>query len=268
MLYDHGSTQGHPKTKAIWAASPNGLVRKLYDTDLDIHQIQGWLSNSSFVEQTLRYYPPYYHSIYIVDILAGTKTPLYPCFGSVHGISSTGDVLMKSDGFEVEWANTEALQRGCSNPLVKGFYVYKDGNFIAIPQEIIAAKWYSELNSFLLPTEAGLEIRDIFGQVMVDFPGDRCFPTLSEDRQWLAFMYPCAKDHEESRRVSIYNLEGALQMKTTTEVDNLYWNPDSSGLFLLTGSQLSFFSRLDGETTLLHPDIGVEWLVVVGPSAN
>jgi hypothetical protein len=269
MLFDHGSTDGHPITKAVWAAAPDGnALRKVYDADLDIHQIQGWLSPTTFVEQTLRYYGPYTHNIRSVDILSGSSTPLYPCFGSVIGISSTGDVAFLSEGFEDKWADTEALRTACRDPLPRGHYVYQDGKVIALPQEIIAAKWYSELNSFLLPTEAGLEIRDIFGQVMVDFPGDRCFPTLSEDRQWQAFMYPCAKDHEESRRVSIYNLEGELQMKTTTEVDNLYWNPDSSGLFLLTGSQLSYFSRLDGETTLLHPDIGVEWLVVVGQSAN
>lgn len=265
MLFDHGSTKGRPIIKAVWAAAPDGnVVRKIYDADLDIHQIQGWLSSTTFVEQILRFYPPYRYNIRSVDILSGSSTPLYPCFGSVDAITANGDVIFSSEGFLDDWAETDALREACSNPLPRGQYIFIDKAYIALPEELIAAKWDSVLNAFLLPTNEGIEIRDIIGQEIVDFPGERCLPTVSEDGQWLVFMRPCDREHDESRRVSIFNLEGNLQMKTITKVDKFYWNPDSSGLFLLSGTQLSYFSRMDGETYLLHPDIGVNWLTTVG----
>jgi hypothetical protein len=269
MYFDHGATYGHPITKAVWAAAPDGsILKKVYDADLDTHQIQGWLSPTTFVEQILRYYPPYRYNIHSVDILSGLSTPLYPCFGSVHAISSNGDVIFWSDGFEEDWAETDFLREACNDPLPIGQYVLKEGNFLPSPEEVTHAWWSPALNGFWLPTAQGVELRDVLGQLSMEFPGETCVPTVSGDGQWLVFKNPCGSDHEESRSLSVFNREGEFQIQTITEVIYLFWNPDSSGLFLMAGTQLSHFSRLDGEITLLHPDVGVDWLVVVGQSAQ
>jgi hypothetical protein len=265
FLFDHGSTIGQPITTAVWVASPDGnQIKKVRDVDDEIPELQGWLSPTVYVEQMLRYHPPYRYNIREVDIRTGEITSIYPCFGSVMDTTKDEEVVLWSDGFEESWLGSLPHENMCGNPLPSGLYVFRDGNSFPVPQEISRARWDTNLEKFLLSTSKGVEMWDLYGQLTMTFSEEGCVPKVSPDGQWLAFWFPCDEYDQPSQRIRFYDSQGDLLKEVDIELDHFSWHPDSSGIFFKDGDQLWFLPRQDGEPFLIHPDCGIYPPIVVG----
>jgi hypothetical protein len=264
FIYDHGSTQGHPITVAMWVASPDGSqVRKVHDVDNEITQSPGWLSPSVYVEQILKYTPPYRLNIRRVDIRTGEITSIYACFGSVIAITSGGEIIFWSDGYDEKWV-VDYPQYVCNDPLPIGFYVLKDGNLIPLSQVLYSAEWNEVLDKVILKTPNGIEFWDLSGQLTMTLSEEDCEPEVSPDGQWLTFWYPCRANDQEERRIRIYSSQGDPLQEYYIKGYRFFWSPDSTGLYFKVGTELWFKYVQDGKTVLIHPDSGMTTPIIIG----
>jgi len=266
MMIGGGSTSGFPDAKAVWSAAPDGSeVWKVYETDHPgEQQIAGWLSSVEFVVQTRDFYNPYPYHLRTVNLVTSAINDIYSCFGMFGDITSDGVVIFWSYGDNTGHEIGNYFAEKCKETIPSGLYLFVDGEYQPISGFVTSTRWFPEIEKMIHPSSDGTQVMYSDGKPYLLFVEERCFPEVSPDGKWFAFLYLCQWHHSGSQQIRIYKSNGVMERNVVVgQTNKLFWHPAVKGVYFMVDTQIWFLSNITGELLQIHPDTGVEFFIIV-----
>ena len=242
----------------LWATAADGSGSRLMAAEKSPMFIAEWLSPTQFAAKHYPVEDEQSFSFTLVDLDAAQEKTLYPGdFVNEWAADPLTHALAFVVGSEFGVENTRTpglyLTTLAGSPRLIGFEDPPGGRILGVVADL---KWSPELDLFLVETFSdGIYGVSTEGEIVRQFQGGCGMPLVSPNGQWLAF-HSC--DPQFGIRLHSEQ-DGSDRQLTDEPFFDMFWAPDSSGLYYFQGetpSRLMFVLVPDGPPRLIHPDPG------------